>query len=131
MQKYKIFVTIVSCFIVTSLSAIATKIDIFTAVTSNNHSAVVRAVKQGAELNERNKQGKTVLDIAVERKNKKTARYLLKHGGKVTTKPNAISLNKFLRNRVIGFFVAGLFLTPFMWMGSLMAFCDMDLIEIL
>ena len=101
--------------------------DLFSAVSSNNFTLVKKVVEKAENLNEL-KNGTTVLDIAVEKSNKKIARYLLKNGAKVTTDANVIILKSFLEKRAFGFLLGGFLLSPLMWIGSYNALSDMSLV---
>ena len=124
------FVVLMLCAVTSFISIAAENTALFGAVKRCNISKIKSLVKNGAELNALNESGKTVLDIAVEKRSKKIARYLLRQGAKVTTKENAQSLREFLKGRAIGFFIGGWFI-PFMWIGSYFAISDMVYVETL
>lgn len=104
--------------------------DLFKAVASNQITKVKKIIKTNTSLNDRDITGRTALDIAVERGNTKIARILLKNGAKVSSQANAVRLQDMLRVRAFKFFLGGLFLTPFMWIGSWFAYEDMSYIEV-
>lgn len=78
----------------------------FEAVGTNRLSRVKTILKKSyIQINELNHENKTALDIAVERRYNKLARYLLKQGGRVTTDVNASLLRNHLSSRALGFFI--------------------------
>lgn len=70
-------------------------------------------------------KGRTALDVAVDHGATKIAKVLMKHGAKVTTEENALALRRMFKMRAVNFFVAGLFFTPWLWIGSFIALSDM------
>lgn len=96
-----------------------------TAVLSGNWEIVAMLIKAGAPINVIDQYGKTALDYAVERKQVNIARKLVKlcKAG-VAQAYNAVILKSWYKQRAIGFFVAGLFLTPLFWIGSAVALSD-------
>ena len=104
----------------------------FEAVGTNKLSRVKTMLKKSyIQINELNDENKTVLDIAVERRYNKLARYLLKQGGRVTTNTHASLLINHLSSRALGFFIAGWFFNPWLWIGTATSLSKQSLVMVL
>ncbi len=138
MKKYTIFIWALLCSTMMSSVLFTRDMSLFQFVETNNLRQVKRVVKNRAALNQLNDDGKTVLDIAVERGYKKIARHLLHNGAKVSTFAHAVALENYLESRAVGFFFGGLFLFPFtlglssfLWIGAGVAMDDSRKVQVL
>lgn len=91
------------------------------AVAQRNCELIFTLIKAGAQVNALDASGKTALDLAVEMKSHKVIYQLVKFGAKVSSEANAVRLKSIFKARAVKFFVAGLFFTPFLWIGSALA----------
>lgn len=113
------------CFMLSACGAFLAKAvapkDLFSVVQAGDRKAVKKMLLNGANVNALNAKGKTALDIAAERGNFKIARDLVSSGAKVTKKSNAAFLVKKFKSRALNFFISGFFVTPLLWIGSIVS----------
>lgn len=111
--------------------------DLFSAVASKNLRTVKKLVKQGVSLNSLNQDGKTVLDIAAEKKYGKISRYLVRNGAKVTTADNARMLAQSFKRRGVLMIVFGALVGPSgvvvlgLIIGGVLSLADRSMISVL
>lgn len=101
-----------------------TKNDLFVAVSSGNQKTVKKILSHGGiPVNSLNNDRQTALDIAVDCRDLKMARLLMKKGGKVTSISIADDLRDMLKMRGLKFGIGGIFFWP-LWLGSYFALSD-------
>ena len=96
--------------------------NLFAATANGKQQEVKKILSKGVDINALNAQGKTALDVAVERNHFKVARELVYRGAKVTTEKNAFLLKRKFEKRGRNFFIAGWFFTPLLWIGTFTSF---------
>ncbi len=91
------------------------------AVAQGNRELIGKLIKAGAQVNALDGSGETPLDLAVKMKNHNIIYQLVKFGGKVTSEINALRLKSIYKSRATKFLIAGIFFTPFLWIGAALA----------
>ncbi len=95
--------------------------DLFVAVEVGSRKAVNKMLSKGVGVNTLNAQGKTVLDIAIERGDIKIARDLASYGARVTTERNAEILRDNFKLRALTYFLCGWLFMPLLWIGTIVS----------